>query len=407
MFSADISPEIVEVADNLLKFMEREIMPMEADPVFRNERRAYDDDGLYVARAQELRRKARERSAELGFYTLCSDERLGGGGIGALSSSYIYEKVHEKFGPGLHLLLQVVLPLPFSTGLSPLLTFLPPETLALVQPDLAAGRKTLCFGLSEPDAGSDVLAMKTTARRDGEGWVINGSKQWITNAPYADYCMLFAVTDPEMQAARKGGITGFLVDTRQSGFQVTSVIPVLGHQGSDAGIIALDNVRVDDGFRLGPVNEGLKVAMNGVNVGRMTHGASFVGMAQWALDQAVAYSKVRKVQGKPISELGAIQAHLAECATDIYAARCMVRDCARNIDEGRASTREISIVKLFCTEMANRVFDRAIQVHGAIGLTNELRLEAGYRLARLMRIPDGSSEVQRKTIAKELLRASS
>ncbi|HMM73567.1 MAG TPA: acyl-CoA dehydrogenase, partial [Rhodocyclaceae bacterium] len=239
--------------------------------------------------------------------------------------------------------------------------------------------------------------------RDGDHWVLNGTKQWITNAPYADYAMIFAVTDEALARERKGGITGFFVETSAAGFSVPSVIPTMGHLGAEIGIVTLDNVRVHDSHRLGPVDKGLSVALGGVNVGRLGMAGTCVGLARWALDQATEYAKVRKTFGRPIADHQAVQFMLAESAMDIYAAKTMAHDCALRVDRGERATKELSMTKAFATEMLNRVMDRCIQVHGAMGLTNELRLEAGFRLARMMRIPDGTAEIQRRTIAGRLL----
>jgi acyl-CoA dehydrogenase len=297
----------------------------------------------------------------------------------------------------------VVIPSPFTNGLSPLLRFLDPGLRERFLPGLASGDKTLCFALSEPDAGSDVFAMMTQAVRDGDDWVITGTKQWITNGPYADHVMVFAVTDPQLAGQRRGGITGFLVDTAAAGFSVVSTIPIMGQLGAEIGILAFNGVRVPDRQRLGPVDAGLKVAMTGVNIGRLGLSATCIGLARWALEQAIGYARLRKTFGKPIGEHQAVQILLAESASDIYAAETMLMDCALKLERGERALIETSMVKLHCTEAANLVFDRCIQVHGGMGLTNELRLEEGYRFTRSMRIPDGTSEIQRRTIARELL----
>lgn len=215
--------------------------------------------------------------------------------------------------------------------------------------------------------------------------------------------MVFAVTDEALARERKGGITGFFIDTRQDGFSVPSVIPIMGHLGAEIGIVSLDGVRVPDSHRLGAQDKGLSVAIGGVNVGRLAMAGTCVGLARWALDQAIAYAKVRKTFGKPIAEQQAIQFMLAESAMDIYAAKSMAQNCAARIDDSALSVKEVSMTKAFSTEMLNRVMDRCMQVHGAMGLTNELRLEEGYRLARTMRIPDGTAEIQRRTVAARLL----
>jgi acyl-CoA dehydrogenase len=330
-------------------------------------------------------------------------EEIGGGGLGPLAAVYLNARLSTHCGPGRVLVHPVVIPSPFTNGLSPVLVNLDPALRDRYLPGLASGDKTLCFGLSEPDAGSDVFAMKTRAVREGDEWVITGSKQWITNGPYADYAMIFAVTDPDLAARRKGGITGFFIDTQSPGFSVVSTIPIMGQLGAEIGILAFEGMRVPDSHRLGAVDQGLKVALQGVNTGRLGLSATCIGFARWALEQAVEYAKIRKTFGQPIGEHQAVQILIADSAAELYAAETMLVDCALKLERGERALAETSMVKLHCTEAANRVFDRCMQVHGAMGLTNELRLEAGYRFARSMRIPDGTSEIQRRTIARDLI----
>lgn len=397
--------EWIDFGDSLIRFIDREIAAIEQEhrALLASERTIYTEDGRYAAAVLELRRRVRMRSAELGFYTALSPESLGGGGLPAQAAVYIQERLNAHCGPSRHLIQTVVLPSPFTNGLSPVLKHLAPAVLEQHHDLLASGEKTMCFGLSEPDAGSDVFAMRTRAVRDGDHWVISGTKQWITNAPYADYAMIFAVTDEEKARARGGGITGFFVRTDAPGYATPSVIPTMGHLGADIGIITLDQVRVPDTHRLGPVDRGLSVALDGVNAGRLSMAASCLGLARWALDQALTYVKVRRTFDQPIAEHQAVQFMLAECAMDIYATKSMVRHCAWLVDQGQPATKEVSIVKASSTEMVGRVMDRCIQIHGGMGLSNELRLEEGYRFARTMRIPDGTSEIQRRTIARRLL----
>ena len=400
-----IDPDTVAIAEAVLRFVEREVLPLQQrhQDLLGSERTLFDASGRYVPEVLALRQQVRKRSAELGFYTLFGDEKLGGGGQGAQVMAHVQEVLNHRVGPAQALVQTVVLPSPFTNGLSPVLRHLAPEVFAGYRDGIASGDKTLCFGLSEPDAGSDAFGMKTRAVRDGDEWVLTGTKQWITNSPYADYAMVFALTDPEAAARRKGGVTGFFVDTRAPGFSVPRIINTMGHLGGDTGVIVLDGVRVRDDHRLGEVGRGLAVAMDGVNAGRMGMAASCLGLARWALDQAVDYAKVRKTFGVPIAEHQAIQLMLADSAMDIYAAKTMIQNCAWRLDSGRASTAQVSMVKAFSTEMLGRVMDRSIQIHGGMGLTNELRLEDGYRFARVMRIPDGTGEIQRRTIARQLL----
>ena len=400
-----IPEEVVAVGDALIKFIDREVVPIEQAnrELLASERTIFKADGRYCDEVLALRRKIRMRSAELGFYSLFAPASLGGEEMGAVAAITIQSMLHGHIGPGRHLIHPVVLPSPFTNGLTPVLANLEPSIFAAYREKIASGEKTLCFALSEPDAGSDVYGMKTRAVRDGNEWVITGTKQWISNSPYADYAMVFAITDPELCKRRSGGITGFFVDASAPGFKVPRIISVMGHLGSDIGIVTLDAVRVRDDHRLGAEGCGLSVAIKGVNNGRVGMAGQCVGLARWALRQAVEYSKVRQTFGKAISEHQAIQFMLAECAIDIYAARSMLQNCAWRIDQQLPVKGEISMVKAYSTEMLNRVMDRCIQMHGAMGLTNEVRLEEGYRFARSMRIPDGTTEIQKRTIARTVL----
>lgn len=405
MNTALIPGEIVQVGDSLLRFVDREIVPIETanKAVLASDRTVFDEHGRFTPEVEALKRQVRMKSAEAGFYTMFGPEELGGGGLGPLAAVYLNWRLAAHCGPGRTLIHPVVIPSPFTNGLSPLLRFLDPSLRDAYLPLLGSGERTLCFGLSEPDAGSDVFGMKTRAVRDGDDWVISGSKQWITNGPYADYAMIFAITDPDLVARRRGGITGFFVETAWKGFEVVSTIPIMGQLGAEIGILSFDGLRVPDRYRLGEVDQGLKVAMNGVNTGRLGLSATCVGLARWALDRALDYARVRRTFGQPIADHQAVQILIADSAADIYAAETMLVDCATKLERGEKSLAETSMVKLHCTEAANRVFDRCIQVHGGMGLTNELRLEAGYRFTRSMRIPDGTSEIQRRTIARDLL----
>jgi acyl-CoA dehydrogenase len=405
MNAAQVPEEIVRIGESLIRFVDQEVAPIEAAhrALLASDRTIYDEQGRFTPEVEALKRTVRMKSAEAGFYTMFGPEELGGGGLGPVAAVYLNGLLAAHCGPGRTLIHPVVIPSPFTNGLSPVLTFLDPSLRDDYLPHLASGDRTLCFGLSEPDAGSDVFGMKTRAVRDGDHWVITGSKQWITNGPYADYAMIFAVTDPDLAAARKGGITGFFVDTTWPGFEVVSTIPIMGQLGAEIGILSFDGLRVPDTHRLGEVNQGLKVAMRGVNTGRLGLSATCIGLARWALVQAVEYARVRKTFGKPIGEHQAVQILLADSAAEIYAAETMLMDCALKLERGEKALAETSMVKLHCTDAANRVFDRCIQAHGGMGLTNELRLEAGYRFTRSMRIPDGTSEIQRRTIARDLL----
>jgi acyl-CoA dehydrogenase len=388
-----------------LSFINSEVIPLEKENqrLLASERHIYDERGFYVPQIVELRKKIRLKSAEAGFYTMLGAESLGGGGLGVHAAVYLHELLAGSFGPGRILIQYVVIPSMFTNGLSPVLEHMNPMTRENYLPAIRSGEKTTCFALSEPDAGSDVYGIKTTAVRDGNEWVISGSKQWITNSPYADYAMVFAVTDKEKVMKRTGGITAFFVDTKTDGFKVTSVTPVMGHLGGDQGIIALNEVRVPDENRLGEIDQGLVVAMHGINAGRLGVAGSCIGFAQWGLNIAVEYAKTRKTFGRPIAQHQAIQTHLADAAMDLFAAKSVVMNCAARLDAGLDGRAEIAITKAYATEMLHRTIDHSMQVLGGMGMTNEMGLEMLYRDARAMRVYDGTAEIQRRTIAMELL----
>lgn len=401
-----ISDETQEIINALKQFIEKEVIPLEEanrDLLF-NERNYYLEDGRRSPKVEELRKSVRMKSAEAGFYTMFGDEELGGDQLGPVTSLLVQEAINKHY-PNRKLIEAVIIPSPFTNGLTPVLKGLQPALKEKYLPKIASGEETLCFGLTEPDAGSDVWGIKTTAVRNGDEWVINGTKQWISNAPYASYCMLFAVTNPELHAQRKGGISCFFVDTKSEGFTVDSVIPVMGSLGGDVGIISIDNLRVPHEHVIGEVDNGFTKAIHGINNGRLGMSGKCIGSAQWALKKAVEYAQIRKTFGKPIGEHQMIQNMLAEAAMDIYAARNMALHCAWKIENSkRTPAKEISMVKAYCTEMMGRVYDKAIQIHGGMGISNELELEEGYRMARLLRIPDGTSEIHRRTVAKALLK---
>jgi acyl-CoA dehydrogenase len=401
----ELDGDVVAISDQLVRFIDREVLPLEEanKSILSSERTMYAPDGRFEPAVLELRRQVRTRSAALGFYTLFGAASLGGSEMGALASAHIQEVLYRRYGPGRPLIHAVIIPSPFTNGLSPVLRALPEHVFARHREAIASGEKTLCLALSEPDAGSDVFAMKTKAVREGGGWRISGTKQWITNGAYADYVMVFAITDPEKAKARKGGVTGFFLEMQTDGLNVPSIIPVMGHLGGDTAVVTFDNVFVPDDQRLGEVDAGMRVAIGGVSAGRLGMSASCVGLALWALDLAIEYAKIRKTFDVPIAEHQAIQFMLADCAMDIYAAKSMIQNCGWRIDMGQSPTAQISMVKAFATEMVGRVLDKCLQIHGGMGLANETRLEEGYRVARIMRIPDGTGEIQRRTIARQLL----
>lgn len=299
----------------------------------------------------------------------------------------------------------------FVNGPNAMHLFMSPEYKRRFLPLLLKGEIATCFALTEPDAGSDVWMMRTRAQRRGDTWVINGRKQWISNGNLADFAQLFAVTDEERFRQRKGGVTCFFVDTKSPGYEVEAVTPVWGHLGGDEAVLRFDGLDVPGEAVVGEVNEGFRIMMMGVSLGRMMNSGQCVGLAEWAFRKALAYSQQRVTFGQPLCEHQAIQWMLADSAIDIYAAKSLGLRVAAAAEEARKSggpaavpVKEVAMAKAFCIEAAERVIDRAIQIHGGIGFSNELKLTRAFEFVRLLRVPDGSAEMQRRTIAHRLLR---
>lgn len=269
-------------------------------------------------------------------------------------------------------------------------------------PAMCAGEKLGAWALTEPNAGSDAAHIRTTAELRGDEWVLNGSKMWITNGSFADIIVVFAVTSKE--AGAKGGITAFIVEKDFPGFRVGKVEEKMGLRASHTASLFFEDCRVPKENVLGQVGMGFPVAMRTLDIGRCALGASSLGSAKQAFEYALNYSVERQQFGRPIADFQAIQFKLAEMRTKIYAMEQMVYHCAWLVDQGKPATLESSMVKLFCTEAASEVIDEAIQIHGGMGFSRELPLERMYRDARVTRIFEGTNEIQRVVIARELLK---
>jgi acyl-CoA dehydrogenase len=266
-------------------------------------------------------------------------------------------------------------------------------------PPLARGEQLPAFALTEPEAGSDAAALATRAERDGDGWVLTGTKRFISNAPGADLYVVFAKTAPERGAK---GISAFVVPRDAPGLSGRPMRTLAPHV---IGELVFDRCRVPADGLLGAEHEGWRVAMGTLDVFRASVGAQAVGLAQAALDLALAHARRRVQFGQPIAQFQLVQAKLADMATEIRAARLLVYSAARLTDGGAARvTLESSMAKLFATEMAHRVIDQAVQIHGGEGVVRGTPIERLYREARAPRIYEGTSEIQRLIIARQLLR---
>ena len=267
---------------------------------------------------------------------------------------------------------------------------------------MCAGRKLGAWALTEPGAGSDAAHIRTTATGQGDDWVLNGSKMWITNGSFADVLVVFAATDRELGA--RGGITAFIVEKDFPGFKVGKVEPKMGLRASHTASLFFEDCRVPATNVLGQVGQGFATAMQTLDIGRCGLGASSLGSAKEAYDLALNYAVARQQFGRPIADFQAIQFKLADMAVRIYTMEQIVYDCASKVDRGESATLESSIVKLYCTEAASQVIDEAIQIHGGMGFSRELPLERMYRDARVTRIFEGTNEIQHHVIAGELLK---
>lgn len=268
-------------------------------------------------------------------------------------------------------------------------------------PDLISGKKIGSWGLTEPNAGSDAIGIRTTAKRQGDYYILNGSKTFITNAPYADTFIIFARTDP---GNRKGGISSFIVERGFEGFSTGAPMEKMGMRGSPTGEIFLDDCKVPAENLIGKEGDGYDQMIHGLNVERTTFAALSLGIAQASLDASIKYAKERRQFNQPIGNFQMIQQMLADMACELEAARMLVYQAAHNIDEGGVNYFEASSAKLFASEVATRAALNAIQIHGGYGYTKDFPVERFMRDAKLMEIGAGTSQIQRLIIARELLK---
>lgn len=269
-------------------------------------------------------------------------------------------------------------------------------------PGLMAGTLRTAFALTEPEAGSDNSAMKTRAEKTRGGWLINGRKHYITSADAADFLMVMAITDPEKRT--RGGVSAFLVDRGTLGFQITRVDTTMGSAVVKLSELTFENCFVPDGSVVGNVGQGFDLAKESLNDGRMGISCSCIGMADRLIGMSIAHSKSRVTFGKPLAERQAIQWMLADSAVELATARALTYETLRQIDEGKDIGTGASMCKLYCSEMVGRVADRAVQIHGGMGIVKSYSVERFYRDVRHYRIGEGASEIQRMLIARDLIK---
>ena len=395
--------DIAAVRDGLVRFLDEEVIARHerhhdllADP-----RRTYDEDGRYHADVVELIREVRVAAARAGFYNMCVPEEMGGAGLGYLAYFACWERAFHHCGA--HNWLAVYAISHWAFGPSRILRNATPEAQERILAGMLAGKTSMCFGLSEPGAGSDAAALTTKATADGDGWRINGRKIWTTNSPIADYCIVFAVTDPDRASRRKGGISGFLVPTGAPGFGIESIIRMHGSVGGNEAQLTFDDIRVEPWQLVGELHNGFKTAIQGVSLGRIYNTARAVGLARWALEMAFDYAGTRQAFGQAIADYQGVTFPLAEAAMEIHGAHLMGLNAAQLLDQGEQAIKELSMAKAYAVEVGARAIDRAIQTHGAMGLTNEMGLSEAYNTIRSVNIADGTNEILRRTIAHRML----
>ncbi len=271
-------------------------------------------------------------------------------------------------------------------------------------PRMASGELVGSFCLTEPDSGSDAASLRTTARRDGNGYILNGTKRYITNAPRAGVFTVMARTDPDNKGA--GGISAFVVDAKSDGISLGQPYKKMGQQGSYVCDVIFEDVKIPaDALIGGQEGIGFKTAMKTLDKGRITIAAICVGLADRIIEECLAFATERKQFGQPIADFQLVQAMLADSRTEAYAARCMVMDAARRYDAGERIPMEAAAAKYFASEMVGRVADRGVQIHGGAGYVSEYPVERFYRDVRLFRIYEGTSQIQQLVIAGNMLKA--
>lgn len=335
------------------------------------------------------------QAGELGLTGVAVPEEYGGAGMDAISYCLVVEEVSRVCATS-----GVILSVNNSLVCDPLVKFGDDEQKREFLTPLAAGDKIGCFALTEPDAGSDAASLRTTARRDGDDYVLNGSKVFITNGTHADSAVVFATVDPEK---KHRGITAFVVPCDAPGLTRGAHEYKLGVNASGTTELAFEDVRVPATSRLGEEGEGFKIAMATLDGGRVGISAQAVGVAQGAFDAALAYAREREQFGRPIADFQAIQFYLADMQTEIDAARLLTWKAAWAKEHQKRYTLEAAQAKLFSSEMAQRVTNKALQIHGGYGYTREYDVERFFRDARITEIYEGTSEIQKMVIADWVL----
>ena len=374
-----LTEEQVMIRDSVRDYVQENVAPHAAD---------WDRDTTFPA--QQL-----QEMGELGLYGLLVPEQWGGSEAGYVALALALEEVAAGDGAT-----STILSVNNSVVCGPLLSYGSDELKENWLKPLASGEMLGCFCLTEAHAGSDASAVKTLAVKDGDEYVINGSKQFITSGKNAQAAIVIAVTDP---SAGKRGLSAFLVPTDNPGYQVAGIETKLGQHASDTASIFFDNCRIPASHLIGKEGEGYKIALSNLEGGRIGIAAQCVGMARAAYEAALAYAQERKSFDQPLIEHQAVGFRLADMATQIEAARLLTLNAASLRDAGQPCLKEASMAKLFASEIAEKVCSDAIQTLGGYGYLNDFPVERIYRDVRVAQIYEGTSDIQRMVIARQLV----
>lgn len=401
------SARVLDHTARFTAFLDEQVAPLEAELAGRGAGTAWqprlDDAGRMHPAVWEARREVQRRAAAAGLYAPHMPVAVGGGGFSRVEMQHVEEHVYRRAGLGLGLAA-----LAWTEGPSPALEHVSDAARTRWLDPLTRGEITGAFANTEPDAGTDVLAMRTHARRDGADWLLSGRKAWITNSHFAEVLQVVAVTDP---GAGSRSLTMFLVDARAPGVTRGRDIPTMLGDGL-TGELEFDDVRIPAEDVVGEVGQGFALAMTWINWRRLCRGGMCAGWGTWLRDRAVARARRRTSGGRPIAELQAVQHLLADIDTDVYAARATSLVAQAELDAlgpygippHPDVPRLVSLVKVVNDEAFFRVADRALQVHGGVGLLQGSPEEKLFRIARNLKIPAGTVEIQRNAIARGLLR---
>ncbi len=380
MLNFALSDEQRAIRDTVREFVRREIMPLEPE-VLRRERAG--QVGFEPDVYQELRLKAKG----FGFWGLSTPEQYGGMDLPAVTQALITSELGRSF-----------IPFAFGGEADNILFACNEEQKAEFLLPTISGERKSCFAITEPGAGSDTRAIKTTAVREGDEWVIRGEKVFITGGNEADFAIVIAVTDKDKGS--NGGFTAFLVD-RDMGWKSEPII-TMGESGPAA--LVFEDVRVPHRNILGNIGEGYKLAMEWILKGRYIIPSRALGAAERLIEMAIEQATTRETFGRPIGDNQAIQWMIADSEVELEAARWLTLRAAWVVDQGENPQHDSALAKLYASNMANNVVDRVLQIHGGMGYTRELPIERWYRELRLYRIFEGTDEMQRLIISRDLLR---